>query len=49
MNMEKRTGLKLGKEWDFYGSPVVNSLPSNAGDAGWITGQGTKTPTCSGH
>ena len=29
---------------DFPGGPVVKSLPSNAGDAGSIPGQGTKIP-----
>ena len=29
--------------WDFLGSPVVKSLPSTAGGAGSIPGQGTKT------
>ena len=28
--------------WDFPGSPVVKISSSNAGDAGWITGQGAK-------
>ena len=30
--------------WDVPGSPVVKSLPSNAGDTGSIPGQGTKIP-----
>ena len=29
---------------DFPGDPVVKTLPSNAGDTGSITGQGTKVP-----
>ena len=29
---------------DFPGGPVVENLPSNAGDAGLIPGQGTKFP-----
>ena len=29
---------------DFPGGPVVENLPSNAGDAGLISGWGTKTP-----
>ena len=29
--------------WDFLGSSVVKSLPSTAGSAGSIPGQGTKT------
>ena len=27
---------------DFPGGPVVKNLPSDAGDMGWIPGQGTK-------
>ena len=34
--------------WDFPGSPVVKTSPSNAGDAGLITGQGAKIPHASG-
>ena len=30
--------------WDFPGGPVVKNLPSNAGDAGSIPGQGTEIP-----
>ena len=29
---------------DFPGGPVVKNLPSSAGDAGLIPGQGTKIP-----
>ena len=29
---------------DFPGGPVVKNLPSNAGDAGLIPGQGPKIP-----
>ena len=29
---------------DFPGAPVVQTLPSNAGDMGSIPGQGTKIP-----
>ena len=29
---------------DFLGSPVVKTLPSNAGGPGSIPGQGTKIP-----
>ena len=32
---------------DFPGGPVVGSLPTNAGDAGWIPGQGRFHMTCS--
>ena len=30
--------------WDFPGSPVVKTSPSNAGGAGLIPGQGAKIP-----
>ena len=33
---------------DFPGGPVVKNLPSNAGDAGSIPGQGIKTPHSKG-
>ena len=33
---------------DFPGGPVVKNLPSNAGDAGLIPGQGTKIPHAAG-
>ena len=33
---------------DFPGGPVVKNPPSNAGDAGLIPGQGTKTPHTAG-
>ena len=33
---------------DFPGGPVVKNLPSNAGDAGSIHGQGTKIPHAAG-
>ena len=33
---------------DFPGGPVVKNLPSNAGDAGLIPGQGTKIPHAMG-
>ena len=38
----------LSKNWqrDFPGSPVVNTLPSNAGDVGLIPDQGAKIPPC---
>ena len=34
---------------DFLGHPVGKTLPSNAGDAGSIPGQGTKIPHATGH
>ena len=34
--------------WDFPGGPVVKNLPYNAGDAGFIPGQGTKIPHVAG-
>ena len=33
---------------NFSGGPVVKNLPSNAGDAGSIPGQGTKIPHAAG-
>ena len=33
---------------DFPGGPVVKNLPSNAGDAGSIPGQGTEIPHTAG-
>ena len=33
---------------DFPGGPVLKNPPSNAGDAGWIPGWGTKIPRASG-
>ena len=33
---------------DFPGGPVVKNLPSNAGDVGSISGQGTKIPHATG-
>ena len=30
--------------WDFPGSPVVKTLPSNARDTGLIPGQGARIP-----
>ena len=29
---------------DFSGGPMVKNSPPNAGDMGWIPGQGTKIP-----
>ena len=34
---------------DFPGGPVVKNLPSNAGDSGWIPGQGTEIPHAAHH
>ena len=34
---------------DFPGGPVVKNPPANAGDAGLITGHGTKIPQALGH
>ena len=36
--------LEINYKRDFPGGPVVKNLPSNAGDAGSIPGQGTKIP-----
>ena len=38
----------IKESWDFPGSPVVKTLPSNAKDAGSIPGQGTKIPLAAG-
>ena len=38
----------IQKRGDFPGSPVVNTLPSNAGGAGSIPGWGAKIPHASG-
>ena len=40
--------IKTINLWDFPGGPVVKNLPSNAGDAGSIPGQGTKIPHAAG-
>ena len=49
--MSKNQGLtgQYSKEsdWDFLGSPVVKTLPSNAGGAGSIPGRGAKLPRAS--
>ena len=34
----------IKSNWDFPGSPVVQTPPSNAGDVGSIPGWGTKIP-----
>ena len=34
--------------WDFPGSPMLKTLPSNAGDVGLIPGRGGKIPHASG-
>ena len=39
--------IRNSKCWDFPGSPVVKTSPSNAGGAGLIPGQGTKVPQAS--
>ena len=36
--------LNIAVNRDFPGGPVVKNPPYNAGDAGSIPGQGTKTP-----
>ena len=38
----------MSKTGYFPGGPVVKNLPSNAGDAGSIPGQGTKIPHATG-
>ena len=44
--MEDRNSfyLLLRQFWDFPGSPVVKTSPSNAGGAGWIPGWRAKIP-----
>ena len=42
-----QTSLKMQGR-DFPGGPVVKKLPSSAGDAGSILGQGTKIPHAAG-
>ena len=39
---------KTVQNGDFPGGLVVKNLPSNAGDAGWIPGQGSKILKCHG-
>ena len=39
--------FKSYDSWDFSGSPVVKTLPSNAGGASSIPGQGAKIPHAS--
>ena len=39
---------KKGPNRDFPGSPVVNTLPFNAGSVGTVPGWGTKIPACFG-
>ena len=34
--------VKFSELRDYPGGPVVKNLPSNAGDTGWIPGQGSK-------
>ena len=36
--------LKNSLNGDFPGGPVVKTLPSDAGGAGWIPGRGAKIP-----
>ena len=36
--------LKTLESWDFPSSPVVKTLPSNAGGVGTIPGQGAEIP-----
>ena len=41
--------MSIKRHWgDFPGEPVVENLPSNAGDKGLISGQGTKIPHAMG-
>ena len=36
--------LKYRQKWDFPGSPVAKTLPSNVEGVGWILGQEAKIP-----
>ena len=40
--------IKNRHDGDFPGGPVVQNLPSNAGDTGLIPGRGTKIPHAAG-
>ena len=42
-----KVGTDQKGQQDFPGGPVVRSLPTNAGNAGWIPGQGRFHRTCS--
>ena len=42
--MYSSRGLQEHYSWDFPGSPVVKTLPSNAGAVGSIPGRGAKIP-----
>ena len=42
--LENGAMFKIQWDWDFPGGPVVKNPRSNAGDMGWIPGQGTKIP-----
>ena len=34
----------LKRDWDFTSAPVIENLPSNAGDVGSVAALGTKIP-----
>ena len=42
LGTEDESYLKRG--WDFTSAPVIENLPSNAGDVGSVTALGTKIP-----
>ena len=47
MKLQKRSdwiSVQDGNTGDFAGGPTVKNLLSNAGDAGWVAGWGTKIP-----
>ena len=42
--IKKYLSLKMNKVWDFPGSPVVKTLPSNEGGCGFNPWSGAKIP-----
>ena len=42
--LSKFSAINLKRKRNFPGGPVVKNLPSSAGDASLIPGQGTKIP-----
>ena len=46
--IKNKTKIKIFIAGDFPGRPVVKNPLANAGDAGLIPGQGTKTPHVTG-
>ena len=48
LSLSEFTVIKRSCWWGFPGGPVVKNPPSNAGDAGFTPGPGTKIPYASG-